>query len=147
MADGWAQDMTFRNDTDNPIVIRGFGGNGFVTFQIWTVPTGRTVSITDAVTSNHRVASDTTVTDPSMAPGTSRRVEYPHDGHDVTRTRYVYAADGSLLHQNTYFSHYATVNGIVAVGPSAARPPADDDGEAAGDGDGGVGEVPPTDED
>ena len=28
------QDMTFRNDTDNPIVIRGFGGNGSVTFQV-----------------------------------------------------------------------------------------------------------------
>ena len=52
--DGWAQDMTFRNDTEHPIVVRGFGGNGSVTFQIWSVPTGRSVVITDAVTSNHR---------------------------------------------------------------------------------------------
>ncbi|HET8778041.1 MAG TPA: hypothetical protein VFN76_10310, partial [Candidatus Limnocylindria bacterium] len=50
--------------------------------------------------------------------GTSRRVEYPHNGHDVSRTRYVYDANGNLIHQNTYFSSYRTVNGIVAVGPA-----------------------------
>ncbi len=137
MDDNWVQDMTFRNDTANPIVIRGFGGNGFVTFQIWTVPTGRSVVLTDPATSNHRTATETRVVDPSMAPGTARRVEFPHNGHDVTRTRYVYAADGSLLHQNTYFSSYRTVNGITAVGPTAASaaPPADDDTATAGTGD------------
>jgi vancomycin resistance protein YoaR len=143
MDDNYVQDMTFRNDTEYPIVIRGFGGNGFVTFQIWSVPTGRTVVITDPVTSNHRAAIETTVVDSSMAPGTSRRVEYPHPGHDVTRTRYVYGADGNLIHQNTYFSSYRTVNGITAVGPRAAEPPDDeDDGGTAGGG-GGTGDGPP----
>ena len=56
MDDNFVQDMTFRNDTEHPIVIRGFGGSGFVTFQIWSVPTGRSVVITDPVTSNHRTA-------------------------------------------------------------------------------------------
>jgi vancomycin resistance protein YoaR len=118
MDDNFVQDMTFTNDTDNVIVIRGFGGNGFVTFQLWSIPTGRSVVITNPVTSNHRVAADTTVVDGSMAPGTSRRVEYPHNGHDVSRTRFVYDANGNLIHQNTYFSSYRTVNGIVAVGPA-----------------------------
>ena len=121
MDDSYVQDMTFRNDTDAPIVIRGFGGDGFVTFELWSVPSGRTVVITDPVTSNHRSAIETTVVDPSMAPGTSRRVEYPHDGHDVTRTRFVYDANGTLIHQNTYFSAYKTVNGITAVGPAGSR--------------------------
>jgi len=142
MDDNYVQDMSFRNDTENPIVIRGFGGSGFVTFQIWSVPTGRTVVITDPVTSNHRVAIETTVVDPSMAPGTSRRVEFPHNGHDVSRTRYVYAADGTLIHQDTYFSSYRTVNGITAVGPTAAAPPSGDGGTAGG-GDGGTGDAPP----
>jgi vancomycin resistance protein YoaR len=143
MDDNYVQDMTFRNDTEYPIVIRGFGGNGFVTFQIWSVPTGRTVVITDPVTSNHRTAIETTVVDPSMAAGSARRVEFPHDGHDVSRTRFVYDADGTLIHQNTYFSSYRTVNGITAVGPRAAAPPDEDDGATAGDGDGGSGDVPP----
>ena len=118
--DGWTQDITFRNDTGNVIVIRGYGADTSVTFEIWSVPTGRRVVITDPVVSNVEKAIDTTVVDPSMAPGTSRRVEYPHDGHDVVRSRFVYDADGNLIHENTYYSDYATVNGIVAVGPSAA---------------------------
>jgi vancomycin resistance protein YoaR len=144
MDDNFVQDMTFRNDTEHPIVIRGFGGSGFVTFQIWSVPTGRSVVITDAVTSNHRTATETTVVDPSMAPGSAKRVEFPHDGHDVSRTRFVYDADGNLIHQNAYFSSYRTVNGITAVGPTAAAPRDEDegDGDTAGDGD-GSGDVPP----
>jgi hypothetical protein len=80
-----------------------------------------------------------------MAPGTAKRVEFPHDGHDVTRTRYVYAPDGTLLHQNTYFSSYRTVNGITAVGPRGAAPPDEDAGETAGNDGGGSGDVPPED--
>ncbi|MEA2652660.1 MAG: hypothetical protein QOI85_2381 [Chloroflexota bacterium] len=128
--DDWAQDMTFVNDTDNPIVVRGFGGNGSVTFQIWSVPLNRSVVITPAVTSNHRRAADTTVVDSTMAPGTAKRVEYPHDGHDVSRSRLVYDAAGNLLHDDYYFSSYATVTGITLVGPAPAaaaepEPPAD----------------------
>jgi vancomycin resistance protein YoaR len=129
--DGWTQDMTFRNDTADPIVIRGFGGNGSVTFQIWSVPLERTVVITDPVTSNHRKATDTTQVVSSMAPGTSKRVEYPHDGHDVSRSRIVYDAAGNVLHRNDYFSSYATVTGIVQVGPpapAAEEPPPGEEG-------------------
>jgi len=133
MDENFTQDMTFRNDTENPIVIRGFGGNGFVTFQLWSIPTGRSVVITDPVTSNHRVARETTQVDASMAPGSARRVEYPHNGHDVSRTRFVYDADGNEIHRNSYFSSYRTVNGITVVGPPAA-PPADDGGETAAEG-------------
>ena len=59
-----------------------------------------------------------------MAPGTAKRVEYPHDGHDVSRTRFVYDAAGNLLHEITYFSSYATVTGITLVGPTprSSRP-------------------------
>jgi len=142
MDENFVQDMTFRNDTDNPIVIRGFGGNGFVTFQLWSIPTGRTVVLTDPVGSNYRNAIETTQVSTAMAPGTARRVEYPHDGHDVSRTRFVYAADGSLVHQNTYFSSYRTVNGITVVGPTAATPPPEED-EDEGETAGGAGEDSP----
>jgi len=141
--DNFTQNMTFRNDTDNPIVIRGFGGNGFVSFELWSVPTGRSVVLTDPVTSNHRVATETTQVDNSLAPGTRKRAEYPHDGHDVTRTRFVYDANGNEIHRNTYFSSYRTVNGITRVGPAPAaaapEPPAEDGGSTAG----GAGDPPP----
>ncbi|MGQ0608105.1 MAG: VanW family protein [Chloroflexota bacterium] len=132
MDENYTQDMTFRNDTEHPIVIRGFGGNGSVTFQLWSIPTGRSVVITDPMTSNHRVAIETTQVSPSMAPGTAERVEYPHNGHDVSRTRFVYDADGNEIHRNAYFSSYRTVNGITLVGPAPAAepdPPPDDEDE------------------
>ncbi|MBA2263895.1 MAG: VanW family protein [Chloroflexi bacterium] len=141
--DNYVQDMTFRNDTGNVIVIRGFGGNGFVTFQLWSLPTGRSVVITDPVTSNHRVAIETTQVDPSMAPGTRKRVEYPHDGHDVSRTRFVYDANGNEIHRNTYFSSYRTVNGISLVGPTPEAPPPAEPPPAPEPPPPGAGDVPP----
>lgn len=139
--DNYVQDMTFRNDTGNVIVIRGFGGNGSVTFQLWSLPTGRSVVLTDPATSNHRVAIETTQVDASMAPGTAKRVEYPHNGHDVSRTRFVYDAAGNEIHRNTYFSSYRTVNGITVVGPTAAAPePLPEPAPPPAD---GAGDVPP----
>ena len=128
--DDSVQDITFRNDTEHPIVIRGFGDAGSVTFQIWSIPTGRTVVITDPVVSNVSAAIETTQVDNSLAPGTRKRVEFPHDGHDVSRTRFVYDAAGNEIHRNDYFSKYSTVNGITLVGPAPAaaepEPPADE---------------------
>lgn len=118
-------DMTFRNDTDQPIVIRAYASPGQVTFQMWSVPNGRTVVLGAPVTSNHRTATDTTTLVPSMAPGTAKRIEFPHNGFDVSVSRTVYGPDGEVIHQNTWFSDYRAVNGITLVGPPAA---AADDG-------------------
>lgn len=141
--DDWVTDMTFRNDTEHPIVIRGYGSPGQVTFQVWSVPNGRTVALSDPIITNRRSAIETTQLDASLAPGSARRVEYPHDGFQTSVTRTVYGPDGSVVHQNTWFSDYRTVNGITLVGPSAPSSSASDDddgGDAAGDG--GIGDPP-----
>ena len=39
------QTMRFRNDTRYPILIRGFASPGMVRYEIWSVPNGRTVSL------------------------------------------------------------------------------------------------------
>ena len=128
IVDDSVKDLTFRNDTQHPIVIRGFGSPGQVTFQLWGVPNGRTVALSDPIITNRRAATETTQVDPSLSPGSARRVEYPHDGFDVSVSRTVYDGNGEVLHQNTWFSDYRVVNGITLVGPTAAAPPpADDD--------------------
>ena len=116
--DTWETDMTFRNDTANPVVIRSYTGNGWVRFDIWGVPDGRSVTLSNPVTSNHGTARWTTVVNPNLAPGTSRIVEYPHDGFYAIVTRWVRDAEGNLLHENVWHSPYRTVNGITEVGPS-----------------------------
>lgn len=121
--DTWTTDMTFRNDTEFPIVIRSSYGSGFVRFDIWGVPDGRTVSLTKPVTSNHKQAKETTVVNTSLKPGTSKRVEYMHNGFDAVVSRTVRGADGTVLHSNTWVSHYRTVNGITEVGPAPAATP------------------------
>lgn len=133
IVDTSVKDMTFRNDTEHPIVIRGYGTPGQVTFQMWSVPSGRTVALSNPIITDRRAAIETTQLDPNMAPGTSRRVEYPHDGFNSTVTRTVYGPDGTVIHQNTWFSDYRVVNGITLVGPAAAAPEPADEGETAGD--------------
>jgi vancomycin resistance protein YoaR len=115
--DTWAQDMTFRNDTASPIVIRGYPGNGFVRFDIWGIPDGRTVTLSAPTTSNHGTAIETTVVNPNLPPGTAVRVEYPHNGFNAVVTRWVRDAQGNILHEDVWYSDYRTVNGITEVGP------------------------------
>ena len=123
--DAYVTDMTFQNDTADPILIRAYAADGFVRFDLWGVPSGRTITLSTPYVTNTRAARDLTITDPSLAPGTSVRDESPHDGMNVSVTRRVYQADGSLLHENTFFSPYRTVDGIVRVGPrpEPADPP------------------------
>ncbi len=124
--DSYAIDMTFQNDTSSPILIRSYAAAGYVRFDLWGVPTGRTVSFSQPVVSNRRAASDVTVIDTTLAPGTAVRDETAHDGMDVSVTRWVYDGGGTLIHRETYFSPYKAVTGITRVGPAPAPPPPED---------------------
>ncbi len=121
--DTWTTDMTFHNDTGHPVVIRSYTGSGFVRFDVWGIPDGRTVRLSSPVTSNHRQAKETTVVNTSLKAGARKRVEYMHNGFDAVVTRTVLDANGNVLHANTWTSHYRTVNGITEVGPAPAATP------------------------
>jgi vancomycin resistance protein YoaR len=110
-------DMTFRNDTANPVVIRSYTGNGWVRFDLWGVSDGRTVSLSAPITSNHVAAIDTVVVNPELAPGTAVRVEYPHNGFTAVVSRTVRSASGAILHADVWQSYYRVVNGITEIGP------------------------------
>jgi vancomycin resistance protein YoaR len=116
---GSNQDMTWTNDTRYPVLIRGIntrsGSSGYVTFYLYSVPTGRKVSIGPANVSNVRQATDTRVAVPSKPRGWSERVESPHDGMVVTRTVTV-TRKGTLISRRTYVSNYGVVTGVVQYG-------------------------------
>ncbi len=118
--DGYTLTMTFRNDTADPIVIRSYTGSGLVEFDLWGVPTGRTVSFSKPIVTNPRAAKELTVTSNALASGTRRRVEYAHNGMDVSVTRFVHDAKGALIHQDIYVSAYSAVDGVTEVGPKPA---------------------------
>ncbi|MEI7742590.1 MAG: VanW family protein [Chloroflexota bacterium] len=113
------QNMTWTNDTDYPVLIRGIntrsGSTGFVTFYLYSVPTGRKVVIGAPVVKNFKKASTDTIYTSTLPKGKRVLVEAPEDGFDVWRTITVYE-DGKVLRSWTYYSHYGVVIGTLQVG-------------------------------
>lgn len=129
-ASGSRQTMSFTNDTQYPILIRGRGWKegsaGYVRFDLYSVPTGRTVKIETGTRQNLKRATDTIEYTSTLAPGARKRIEYPVDGFQVTAVRTVRDADGTIIHKDTYQSNYARITGIVLVGkgsPAATPTP------------------------
>ncbi|MGP1674649.1 MAG: VanW family protein, partial [Candidatus Limnocylindrales bacterium] len=114
-----SQTVTFTNDMKHPIVIRTFryraGGRGWVQYEIWGVPDGRTVSLSRPAVSNVRRATTRIVYVSSLRKGAREQVEYPVNGMHVAVTRVV-RRGGAVLHRETYHTNYALWNGIVNVG-------------------------------
>ncbi|MEK6719151.1 MAG: VanW family protein [Chloroflexota bacterium] len=123
---GSVQTMSFRNDTGSAILIRGFeiknGSKGYVRFDLYGVPDGRTVSFSTPIIKDVRKASDSTVYTDALPAGTRKRIEYPVDGKKVWVTRTVRDANGAIIHQETYYSNYARITGIVQVGTGGSTP-------------------------
>jgi len=112
--------MSFTNDMKRPIVIRTFrytaGGRGWVRYEIWGFPDGRTVSLGKPVVSNVRKAVTRTVYVSTLARGVRKQTEYPANGMDVSVSRVVRDAKGRVIHTNIWVSHYQLWNGIIQVG-------------------------------
>jgi vancomycin resistance protein YoaR len=123
---GSKQTMSFVNDTKYPVLIRGIntrkGSIGYVTFRLYSVPVGRKVVIGNPTIKNRRTAHDTVQYTSSLRAGQSRRLEFPTNGFDVWRTVTVYE-NGKVLRKRTYFSHYATITGIVLRGKGTVTKP------------------------
>jgi vancomycin resistance protein YoaR len=118
---GGRQTMTFTNDTRHPIVIRaykirGSGGRGYVRYEIWGVPDGRTISIGRASVSNVRRATTKVVTVTTLPHGVRKMTEAPSNGMDVTVVRVVRDGRGRVIHRDVYRSHYVLWNGRIEVG-------------------------------
>ena len=121
---GSRQTMSFTNHTDYPILIRGRGwregGAGYVRFELYSVPNGRKVSFSKPKVWDQTNARDSVQYTSALPPGVSKRVEYPVDGKKVSVTRTVRDRNGNVIHQDTYYSHYKTVTGILQIGRGSA---------------------------
>jgi hypothetical protein len=139
--------MTFVNDTDYPIIVRGLKGTtksecsqladefGSIThstcviFEIWGVPFHRTVTFSQPVITDLKVAEDFieySLLKPDktpLLPGERLRLEYPTNGFRSTVVRTVRDADGNIIHQDTFASKYIRVHGITLIGWQEGDPP------------------------
>ena len=125
-ASGAVQTVSWTNDTDYPVLIRGYkirnGNRGYVKFELYGVPTGRTVVIGEPTVKNIKPATDTTQLTTSLPPGERQRSEFPVDGKQVWRTITVYDAAGAVIHTETYYSNYSRITGVTLVGAPATTP-------------------------
>jgi len=108
-------DLKWTNDTDAPVFLWSWNDATSVTFDVWSVPTGRTVVYSDAVQRNFVDVPADQPADPAFLPGAKVA------GRDVIRTRTVYEG-GKVLYQDTFFSHYAPVWGGPLPAPAPPTP-------------------------
>jgi vancomycin resistance protein YoaR len=117
---GAVQSMTFTNDMPTPILIRGVrtrsGSTGYVTYEIWGKPDGRKVAISRPSVSNVVKATTRTEYVDSLPKGQREQVEYPANQMDVAVTRVVRNAKGSVIHSETWRTHYIRWDGLIQVG-------------------------------
>src|SRR4029079_8543771 len=95
--------------------------SGWVRFDLYSVPTGRSVRFSKPIVRDIRPAIDTTQRTKSMKSGQTERVEYPVDGKKVWVTRVVRDRNGHVIHKETYFSNYKRVDRITRIGTGVER--------------------------
>ena len=123
MGTGWEQDMTWRNDTAYPVLIHAINSPGTVTFELFSVNPHRTVTLSTPIVKNYTYATTQYVKVTTLKPGQENQVEYASNGFDAWVTRTVTDATGVVIHEETYYSHYATVNGLIQVGVASLPSP------------------------
>jgi vancomycin resistance protein YoaR len=114
-------DLKFRNDTDHWLLIRTFVSTGSLTVTIFGTPQNRRVESEVAPLSVVGAMPIRVVKDPTLKKG-ERVVD--HQGSPATATtvsRKVYSADGKLLDDDVWRSHYVGDTQIVRVGTK--KPP------------------------
>jgi len=115
---GTVQTMRFKNDTASPILIHGWTTFGIVNFQLWSIDAGRRVTFSRPIVRNVRPASSIVRYTTSLKPGRRSQYEYPANGKDVWVTRTVRDRSGKVLSRDTFYSHYARVDGVTLIGRS-----------------------------
>ena len=116
--------MSFTNDSQYPIVIRGLNKKRSVTFEIWGVPDGRTVTLSDPKISNQQAATEYYEFTDTLAPRLTQTVEYKADGFNSVVVRTVRDSGGNIIHQDTITSSYRKVDGVILVGRYPGDAPA-----------------------
>ncbi len=118
---GGQQDMTFTNDTKYPILIKSFKTGGSVSFSLYGIPSGRKVTFSKPIITNYIPATQEVVRVSTLPAGRLVRIEYPDDGFNASVTAFVRDANGKLISNRTYFSHYGMVKGVQYLGDPAGK--------------------------
>ena len=120
-------DLKWTNDTSNPILIRAWttrGSKEYITIQLWSLPTGRSVTWIGDNKANQTNVVTATSNPPeyvtSLKPGKTYAAEVATNGFKITVSRIVKDSSGKVIWDNTWKSVYTAVNGQLQIGSTPA---------------------------
>ena len=110
------QDLKFTNDTDKWLLLRTFVGSGSLTVNLYGTPQNRRVETAEQPLRVVGAPKVKRVPDPTLLKGQSEVLEYGQPARATSVNRTVYDADGTVLHQDTWYSSYRYEPKVVRVG-------------------------------
>ena len=116
-------DLKFVNDTDHWILLRTFVGSSSLVVTLYGAPQHRRVVTNTAPLKQVSPPPVQRKLDPSLAPGTSVVQDYGESAYSTSVERIVYAPDGKLMSDATWYSNYRSSPEILLVGPKPKPKP------------------------
>jgi vancomycin resistance protein YoaR len=114
-------DLKFRNDTGHWLLLRTFVGSYSLTVTLYGTPTDRKVVSTVTPLVAHGKPPVEKTVDKTLKPG-EKVVDDPGvPALTTSATRKVYAADGTLLDDDVFYSSYRAVPKLVRLGPAKKK--------------------------
>ena len=109
-------DLKFTNDTDKWLLLRTFVGSGSLTVNLYGTPQNRRVETVEQPLRVVGAPRVDRVKDPTLLKGTSVVEEYGQPARSTGVSRTVYDANGTVLHEDSWYSSYRSEPKVVRVG-------------------------------
>ena len=109
-------DLKFTNDTDNWLLLRTFVGSGSLTVNLYGTPQNRRVESSEQPLRVIGAPKVKRVPEPTWLKGKSEVLEYGEPARATSVSRMVYSADGTLLHEDSWYSQYRSEPRVIRVG-------------------------------
>jgi vancomycin resistance protein YoaR len=109
-------DLKFTNDTDSWLLLRTFVGAGSLTVNLYGTPQNRRVESTEQPLRVVAAPTIKRIPDPALLKGKSEVLEYGQPARATSVSRTVYDPNGTVLHEDTWYSSYRSEPKVVRVG-------------------------------
>ena len=110
------QDLKFTNDTDKWLLLRTFVGSGSLTVNLYGTPQNRRVESTEQPLRVVGAPKVKRIPEPTLLRGESEVLEYGQPARATSVSRTVYDPNGTVLHEDTWYSSYRSEPKVVRVG-------------------------------
>ena len=113
-------DLVWKNDSTSDVLMRTSYTDTSVTITLYGVDPGYRVSTDVGEWAEGEKHKTKTERDETMTPGTSYVKTAGTDGRTITVIRTVTSADGTVLHEDPFYSTYDPLTEVVIAGPETA---------------------------